>query len=118
MKKWKIYYSDGFVVPSEKDYLVTGSRKYGVIAIAQEEDIHNWVFWFGHGKEWYILQKNGLWMGVDNQGLFDHVLNRLDQLRLIVQGRTLLPFSSYQEIINKMLKECRPEKTGWNPGEH
>lgn len=106
---YKIYYDDGYISENIVD------RRVGVIAVACIDETHNWMFW--HGKDWYILQHNGEWFGCDNFGLIDQILYRLDNLKYILQGRILLPYKDFEKIINKMLTDCKPEKTGWYPGE-
>ena len=106
---WSVYYDNGDMLNSQP------LKPIGIIAVAVQDKTHNWIFWYG--KDWYILQKDGEWMGVDQQGLFDQILNRLEYIESICQGRTLVPFESYQSIIDRMIEDCRPEKTGWHPGE-
>lgn len=109
MTTWRIYYDDG------KTSDEVGLRPFGVIGIAESEPDHNWTYWIG--KDWYLLQKDGHWMGCDLTGMIDQVTHRLDQLSAVCQGRTLVPYSRYAEIIKRMQAECHPPKTGWHRGE-
>lgn len=107
---WQIYYSDGKVIRDTPP----PARRYGVIAIAEPDPNHNWTFHVG--KDWYLFLHTGWWIGVDNAGLYDYILNQLDRVDMILQGRTL-PTAEYQPLIDRMMKECRPSKTGWHRGE-
>jgi len=106
---WRVYYVSG--TTSNQIGLVG----VGVIGVAERDPDHEWTYWVG--KDWYILQKDGHWMGCDTNGMIDQVTHRLDELRFICQGRTLVPYAEYAEIINRMQSECKPPKTGWHPGE-
>lgn len=116
MPEYRIYYDDGYVLCGS-DGAVPTDRRVGVIAVAQREPQHEWMFWHGGGKDWYLLLTDGLWRGVDTPGLLDHILFKCDELQCVLQGRTLLPSDRYLALINRMLTECRPAKTGWQPGE-
>jgi len=107
--KWRIYYDDGETSDT------VGLRTIGVIGVAEPDVDHNWTFWIG--KDWYILQRDGCWLGVDFVGMIDQVTHRLDQLQAVCQGRMLVPHSRYAEIVTRMQADCKPPKTAWHAGE-
>ena len=112
---YKIYYDDAFILEGDVNFNIPQDRRTGVIAVAIVDKTHNWVFW--HSKDWYILQHDGEWFGCDQSGLIDQIVHRCEHLKYVLQGRILVPYEKFEIIINKMLAECKPEKTGWYPGE-
>jgi hypothetical protein len=109
MSHWRIYYDDGTTSDD------VGLRTTGVIGVAEPDPDHNWTYWIG--KDWYILQSDGQWMGCDLQGMIDQVTHRLDRLSAVCQGRIMVPYSGYAEIVTRMQADCKPPKTAWHGGE-
>jgi len=109
---WRIYYDDGSVL---SDQPIPVGKRVGVISVATYDPAHNWTFWIS--KDWYILQHDGEWLGVDQAGLHDQIITRLECLSHVLQGRTVSPHAKYQAVIDRMMQECQPPKTGWHSGE-
>lgn len=113
--RWRIYYDDGRIYANDGTEDIRPLDRVGVISIAEEDRDHNWVFHFG--KDWYVLLTNGHWTGMDQAGLQDAVLFRLESLLLVLQGRSVAPHEAYQDVIDRMIQDCRPAKTGWHANE-
>ena len=106
---WRMYYADGTTSDD------VGILPAGVIGVAEKDPDHEWTYWIG--KDWYILQHDGQWVGCDTNGMIDQVTHRLGELQHVCMGRCLVPHSLYSEIIGRMQAECKPTKTGWHAGE-
>ena len=75
--KWQVFYDDG----THTNEVI---RKDGVICIVQEVDGHHNI---QNRKDFYIL--TDAWIGVDVFGLRDYVINHLEDIRLIVEGKSV-----------------------------
>lgn len=102
MKSWHIFYDDGRVFSNYTLHSLDVPR-YGVICIVQErEDGQKHIL---HGKDFYLFVKDS-WIPVDNFGMIDHVLHKLDILEAGVAGRTITS-DLHRHIMNKAKQYMR-----------
>ena len=113
---WRVYYDDGTVLSRLQDINSDQTRKTGVIAVAQPDKDHNWYFWFGPGKDFYLLDIHDQWIAVDTFGFVDYMLHKIEHVVCVLQGRTVGP-QEYRTCKERMMEECQPAKTGWQADE-
>jgi hypothetical protein len=112
---WRIYYDDESTLSGDRTTRI--DVRTGVVAVAERDRNHNWMFWFGRDRAYYLLQNDGYWMGVDQAGFEDQMVSRCEEIRYCLRGRTVVPQSRYEAIINRMMRDCKPQKTGWHANE-
>lgn len=115
MMFWRIYYDNGCTL--DGDHSTRIDVRTGVVAVAEQDSDHNWMFWFGRDRHYYLLQNDGTWMATDQAGFEDQIVSRCEEFRYALRGRTVVPHTRYQAIIQRMMRECLPAKTGWHDEE-
>jgi hypothetical protein len=100
---FKIFYDDRCEYDSESEDDMPGR---GVQVIVQDHpDIGAEMVC---GADYYVLDKNGRWRGVDIFGLFDYLLDS----GVVVFGRMIT-----EDQYSKICKEAMDMKNGWRPKE-
>lgn len=114
MDAFRIYYDDGYVFHSETHSAIPFDRRSGVQVVVFREADHNWGFLSRH--DWYLLLRDGTWLGVDTFGLYDQLLLHVDQIRYALAGR-MMEYVAFRQIFERAQRDCNPPKTGWRAGE-
>jgi hypothetical protein len=98
---YRVYYSDGGIYESG----ATPPPPRDVQVIIQEHPDIGWHTQSGHD---FYVWRGGRWVGVDDFGLYDFLLDT----GLVLFGRTMIT-AEFQEVMTRAIADMGQEKTGW-----
>lgn len=80
--KWRVYYDDGYSTLNQMN-----CKKDGVLVVVIEDDACGRLLL--HGFDFYMLIDEQ-WMGADVFGVIDQAKYNLNNIKLVLQGRSVL----------------------------
>ena len=88
--KWAIFYDDGDILTHKAIRI----RKQGVVCILQEYEGKRNI---QNRTDYYVL--TDVWLNCDTYGVLDHVINKLEDVKMVIAGR-MISNERYRQVFN------------------